>query len=236
MNFKGIVDILGIVLPALILLLGIIRQFSKNRRGHNTLTTIFAILLLLIGLMHFYLFPAGNRPYDPESKLKPIHVSKHSESFNQSLEQVLNFYYKTTEAFAVPDTSSIHQSGNNLKIALDNFKMDELKSDTLIYETALQPFENAKAEASSLLTASSIDAKRMSLKNLSDNLFSLVSIVHYDVAKLYWLECDKAFGENNPGNWLSKSEESSNPYGQKDCAEVKTNINFVPVDTTIKAK
>jgi hypothetical protein len=236
MNFRGVVDILGIVLPALILMLGIIRQFSKNRRGHNTITIICAILLLLIGLIHFYLFPAGNRSDDPESKLKPIHVSKHSESFNQSIQQVLHFYYKTTEAFAIPDTSSINQSSHNLKMALDNFRLDDLKTDTIIYETALQPFENAKAGTVLLFTGSSIDAKRMSLKDLSDNLFSLLSIVHYDVAKLYWLECDRAFGENNPGNWLSKSQQSANPYGQKDCLEVKTTIDFVPIDTTIKAK
>ena len=236
MNFKGVVDILGIVLPALILLLGIIRQFSKNRKGHQALTMFFAILLLLVGLMHFYLFPIGNRPYNPESKLKPVSVSKHSETFNQLLENILNAYYKMTDAFVNADSPAINQAGNNLKTALDNFTLDELKIDTLIYQTAVQPFENARAEVVSLLSAPSIDAKKVPLKNLSDNLFSLVSIVHHDVLKLYWLECDKAFGEDNPGNWLSPSEQSANPYGQKDCAEVKTNINFVPADTTTKAK
>jgi Protein of unknown function (DUF3347) len=236
MNLREIVDILGIILPALIILLGIIRLFSKNRRGHNTLTMFFALLLLLTGLIRFYIFPGASKSDNSESKMKPVHVSKHSEVFNQSFENILNAYYKMTEAFVNSDTSAIDQSGNDLKTALDNLKAEELKVDTIIYQTAMQFWENAKTEGASILAAPSLDKKRNSMKSFSDELFSLVSTVHYDVVKLYWLECDKAFGENNPGNWLSLSEKSANPYGQKDCAEVKTNINFVPVDTTIKAK
>ncbi|MFI5129251.1 MAG: hypothetical protein ACHQFX_04640 [Chitinophagales bacterium] len=236
MNLKGVVDILGIVLPALILLLGIIGQFSNKRKGHQALTMLSAILLLLVGLMHFYLFPLGNRSTNSDAKLKPVSVSKHSETFNLLFENILNAYYKTTEAFANSDMTAVNQSGNELKTALDNFSLEELKADTLIYETALQPIENARAEVNSVIAAATPAAKKIAFKNLSDNLFNLVSVVHYDVAKLYWLECDAAFGENNPGNWLSKSEKSANPYGQQDCAEVKTNINFVPADTTNKAK
>ena len=233
-NMRGIVDILGIVLPLVIITLGIIRLFTQNRRGHNTITILCAILLLFVGLIRYYLFPGGSRTDDPASKLKAIHVSKHTETFNQSLENILNAYYKMAEVFANGDTLAINQAASNLKYSLDNFSLDELKTDTLIYETALQPFESAKGEVNAVIGAPSAEAKKIPFKNLSDNLFNLVSIVHYDVAKLYWLECDKAFGENSPGNWLSKTEESANPYGQKDCAEVKTNINFVPVDTTVQ--
>jgi len=236
MSFRGIVDVLGIVLPLLILSLGMIRLFSKNSRGHNTLTMLSAVLLLLVGLIRFFLFPGGSSSSDPDSKLTAIHVSKHSETFNQSLENILNAYYKMTGAFASSDVSSVDQFANNLKNALGNLSLSELKNDTLIYETALQPFESSKTEVATLLTAPSIDAKRVSMKSISDNLFNLFSVVHYDVAKLYWLECEKAFGENNPGNWLSNSEQSVNPYGQKDCAEVRTNINFVPADTATKVK
>jgi hypothetical protein len=49
-----------------------------------------------------------------------------------------------------------------------------------------------------------------------------------------------AFGDNKPGNWLSKLKDARNPYlGNKHpefkdkmltCGEPKDTINFVPVD------
>src|SRR5450432_4194560 len=97
MDFRQTVNLLGIILPALILLLGIIRLFTSNRRGHNALTMFFAVLLLLVGLIRFFLLPEHGSSNDSDSKEKPIPVSKHSEAFNQSLENVLNAYYKMTD-------------------------------------------------------------------------------------------------------------------------------------------
>ena len=53
---KKIIEILGIVLPALIILLGIVRIFVKKTKGVNGLTMLFAILLLIIGLLQFFIF------------------------------------------------------------------------------------------------------------------------------------------------------------------------------------
>src|SRR5258707_8796406 len=99
MNFREIVDILGIILPLLILSLGMVRLFSNNRRGHNTLTMLSAVLLLLVGLIRYFIFPGGNRSADPDSKLEAIHVSKHSGAFNQSVVNILTAYYKMNKAF-----------------------------------------------------------------------------------------------------------------------------------------
>jgi hypothetical protein len=230
---KKIIDILGILLPALILLLGMIRLFTKKRKGHNALTMFFAFLLLLVGLIRFVFFAGSGRSGDSDPKQVPIPVSKHSAAFNQSLENVLNAYYKMTDGFINNDTTAINQSGIVLKTAIDSFKVDELKKDSLIYVTALQPLENIKSEIVSILSDPSMDEKKGSLNIFSNELFNLVNTVHYDLAKLYWLECPSAFGEDRPGNWLSRDEKSANPYGQKDCAEIRTKINFVQ-DTTKK--
>ena len=231
---KKILDLLGIALPALIIILGIIRVFVQKTRGVNGLTMIFAILLLLAGLVRYFVYPGGGGSYTNEPKPPPLAVSKHSEAFNQSIENVLNAYYGLTLGFVNGDTATINQSGNNLKVAIDSFKVDELKQDSLIYETALQPLQNIKSEIASIIIDPSITEKRGSFNIFSNELFTLLSTVRYDRAKLFWQECDVAFGEDRPGNWLSKTEQSQNPYGQKDCADVKTNINFVPVDTTKK--
>lgn len=235
MDFKKIVDLLAIVLPALIIILGIIRVFVKKTKGVNGLTLVFAILLLLIGLIRFYIPWGGGGSGNNGPKPPPLTVSKHSEAFNQSLEKVLTSYFSMTESFVKGDTATINQWGNSLRVALDSFKIEELKADTLIYETALQPYNNAKAELASILADPSLAEKRSSLNIFSNELFALLSTSRYDLARLYWLECTKAFGEDKPGNWLSKTEDGANPYIQENCTELKDKIDHVPADTTQKA-
>ncbi|MBN8673588.1 MAG: DUF3347 domain-containing protein [Chitinophagales bacterium] len=234
MDVKKIIDLLAILLPALIILLGIIRVFVQKTKGINGLTMLFAILLLLVGLIRYYVFPDKDSTGGDHTKAIPLTVSKHSEAFNLSLEKVLTAYYQLTGDFVSADTNRIAQSAAVLKTALDSLKIDELKVDTLIWQTALQPYENTKAELAAIIADPSLAEKKASLNILSNELFTLLSTVRYDLAKLYWQECNAAFGEEKPGNWISKTEQSVNPYGQKDCAEIKTTLNFVPADTTKK--
>lgn len=242
---KKVIDILGIVLPALIIALGIVRIFVKKTKGVNGLTMFFAVLLLLAGIIRFLFFAAGGGSNSSGPKPESLAVSKHSEAFNNSISAVLNAYYKMTEGFVNWDTAAIGSSGNELKIALDSLKIDELQKDSVIYQTALEPYANAKTELKAILADPSIDEKRGSLNILSDNLRNLLVIVKYDRAKIYWNECPMAFGEDKPGNWLSKTTEVRNPYmgikdpqyGDKmlDCGGPKDTIKFdPPVDTTKK--
>ena len=242
---KKVIDIIGIVLPALIIALGIVRIFVKKTKGVNGLTMLFAVLLLLAGAIRLLFFTNGGGSNSSGPKPESLAVSKHSEAFNNSINAVLNAYYKMTEAFVNWDTAAISSSGNELKVALDSLKIDELQKDTIIYQTALDPYANAKTELGAILADPSIAEKRGSLNILSDNLRNLLVIIKYDRAKIYWNECPMAFGEDKPGNWLSKSTEVRNPYmGIKDpqygdkmlnCGGPKDTIKFdPPVDTTKK--
>jgi hypothetical protein len=195
---------------------------------------LLAFLLLLTGTIRYLFFSNEKSSYQSGPKPPPLTVSKHSDLFNQSAENVMSAYYKMTAGFVSGDTSVINRFGAVLKAALDSFKVEELHKDTLIYETALEPLNNAKAEAVSIVADPSMTDKRGSLNILSDQLFTLMRTARYDIIKLYWHECGMAFGEGLPGNWISQSEESDNPYGQKDCSGVKSTINFVPADTTKK--
>ncbi len=228
---KKVIDILAIVLPALIILLGITRLFVKKTRGVNGLIMLFAILLLILGLLRYYVFPENNS-HAPSAKLTPVKVSKHSEAFNISMEKMLDDYIALTTSFGQGDTSTIREKARGLQLSVDSFRIRELEVDTLIYQTALQPFENMKAELASILADPSMEEKRGSLNVLSSEFYSLLNTVRYDLAKLYWLECPNAFGEDRPGNWISKTEQSGNPYGEPGCGEIRTTINFVPADTT----
>ena len=231
---KEVIGILGIILPALIIILGITRLFVKKTKGVNGLTMLFAILLLIAGLLRYFIFPDGSNTGNSDAKMIPVTVSSHSESFNKAVEKILNSYTHMNDGFAAGDTVLVNRHARYLQLALDSFRIGELKTDSLIYETALQPYNNTKLGITSILLDPSLDQKRSSLNTFSNELQALISIIRFDRVKLYWLECADAFGEDKPGNWLSTMEKPANPYGKEDCAEIKTTINFVPADTTKK--
>ena len=239
MSIRNSIDLLAIIFPALIIILGLIKHFSGTgstgtKKIANSLIMLLAFLLLLAGTIRYLFFSNDKSSNQSGPKPPPLTVSKHSDQFNQSAENIMLAYYKMTGGFVNDDTSVINQFGAALKAALDSFKIEELQKDTLIYETALEPLNNAKAEAASIAADPSMPDKRGSLNILSDQLFTLMRTARYDIKKIYWQECASAFGDGKPGNWISLSEESPNPYGQKNCSGVKTAINFVPADTTKK--
>jgi hypothetical protein len=231
---KAVLGILGIVLPAFIIILGIVRIFVVKTKGVNGLTMFFAILLLLTGLIRYFFYPGEGHSRNNDPKTAPVGVSNHSTVFNQSLENLLNAYYNMKEGFVAGDTAVINAAATSLQTTLDSFHIAELQQDSLIYQTALQPYNNARAEIRSIIMDPSIGEKRNSLNIFSNELRDLLSIVRYDRSIVYWLECDNAFGEDRPGNWLSVAGKPGNPYGQPECAEVKSSINFVSADTTNK--
>lgn len=205
---------------------------------------VFAILGILVLLFAGYIWYSFKDGKKRQKGPKPaaLAVSKHSPAFNQSIQAVLDAYYNMTEAFVNWDTTAIAAHANELQAAFDILKIEELKADTTgIYETALDPLANAKNETATILKASSIDTKRTALNNLSENLRLLFIVVKYDQGKLYWQECPMAFGESQPGYWLSKTDAVRNPYQgvnhpiYKDemltCGGPKDTINFMAPDT-----
>lgn len=202
---------------------GILRFFS----------TFFIVTLLLIGVVRF-LFFSKESSADTGPRDEPLKVSKHSDVFNRSLQKVLDAYYKLTDAFINSDTSAISVSGMELRNALADFKVDELKKDSLIYLTTLDPLANAKTETESIIKDPSIDEKRGSLNVLTDNLQDLLATVKYDLQKIYLQQCSSAFGEERPGSWLSRSEKAENPYGKPGCAEMRLTLDYTAKDSTVK--
>jgi hypothetical protein len=95
-------------------------------------------------------------------------------------------------------------------------------------------WDNTKNELQGILTESALQTKRQSLHHFSDQLYTLLNTIRYDLAKLYWMECSSAFGEDSPGNWISESEQSTNPYGKANCATLKKIVDFAPADSTKK--
>lgn len=195
---------------------------------------ILLILVLLIAAFWAYKYFKTDDAKAVHEKPKPVAVSVHSEAFNQSLADMLTVYYAMTDGFVNWDSSVVNTQANRLQGSLDNLLMDELKMDSVIYQTALFPFENARSGVGAILSATDWEGKRRGLQDLSENIRMLLITVKYDGATLYWQECPMAFGEGVRGNWLSAEETVVNPYlGNKDpqygatmlhCGETKATI------------
>lgn len=199
---------------------------------------ILGILLLgFAGYIYFTYFRGGKRgPKGP--KPVALAVSKHSDTFNKSIQSMLDDYYAMSEGFVKADIPAIDKNATALRTSLEGLRIEELKVDTTgIYESVLDPLANAKTATDSILSNPSIGNKRISFNTLSENLRLIFIVVKYDANKLYWQECPMAFGEDRPGNWLSQTDAVRNPYmGLKmlTCGGPKDTINFMIADTTRK--
>ena len=86
-------------------------------------------------------------------------------------------YYKLTNDFVKEDTVSINKTASQLKTALENLKVDELKKDTVIYETAAGIWDNTKTEITGMLSDPSLQSKRESLNLFSPSYLLFVMIL-----------------------------------------------------------
>lgn len=205
----------------------------------------FAILGILILLFAGYIWLTyfrGGRKAPKGPKPVPMAVSKHSELFNKSVQSLLNAYYNMSEGFVNWDTAVVNNYAAELKTSLDSLKIDELKVDSVdIYQSALDPLANSRGNVNTILSSAAINEKRTAFNNLSENLRQLFIVVRYDREKIYWQECPMAFGDDQPANWLSRTDEVRNPYlgtkhpeykdGMLSCGGPKDTLNFMVADT-----
>ena len=214
----------------------------------KVLAILGILLLLFVGYVWFFYFRGRmNRHEGPQPV--PIAVSKHSDQFNNSVDNVLNVYYKMTEGFVNWDTTTVNKYAAELRIALDSIKTNELKKDTAkdadkIYLTAADFISYSKNEAGNILQQATLDKKREALNSLADNLRNVLITVKYDKGKVYYQECPMAFNEDTPGYWLSPTEKVRNPYlgtmhpkyhsAMLECGKPKDSIDFMVQDTVIK--
>jgi hypothetical protein len=178
------------------------------------LLVVVILVIALIGAWYFGLFKGKDKPSDP--KPEGLTVSKHSSSFNESMSNAMNSYYDLTESFVNWDTAKVNSSIAALKIAVDSIRIPEMQKDSAIYETAQSTWESIKSEITGMQLDTSLYEKRESLNMLSDNLFNLLRIVKYDVAKVYYQECPMALNNHESSAfWLSANSETKNrrnPY------------------------
>lgn len=242
-GMKTVIDILGIALP--VLLLGLLFFRSKSKLL-NIISILVVLVLLLAGIVRYLFFGETKSSHHTEAEVERLSAGKHSFALNQSIQAVLDDYYKMTEAFVNWDTAAINRNATSLGLSIENLKLDELKKDTsagasALYQTAIDYSTNSKNRAISIAAEAAIDKKRELLNGLSDDLRLLLITMEYDQAKLYWQECPMAFNGDIPGYWLSDTSAVRNPYmglrhpQYKDemlaCGGPKATIDFTAKDT-----
>ncbi len=153
----------------------------------RVLLAIIGIILAIIVVVGWkFVFPKKRGDNGPQPQ--GLTVSRHSSSFNESMTNAMNSYYALTESFVNWDTAKVNSSITALKIAVDSIRIPEMQKDSAIYETAQSTWESIKSEITGMQLDTSLYEKRESLNMLSDNLFKLLRIVKYDVAKVYYHE------------------------------------------------
>ena len=207
----------------------------------------FLIVLVVLALAAFilwkFVFKKENKPSAPAPQ--GLAISKHTESFNQSMMNAMDSYYKLSEAFVNCDTAKINSSISEFKISVDSIRLQEMEKDSAIYPTAQSQWESIKAEIAGMQADPAIYEKRESLNMLSQQLFDLLRIVKYDAAKVYYQECPMALNNyESSAFWLSTESENKkrrNPYlGLYDpkygramltCGTTRDSINFAAGST-----
>jgi len=207
------------------------------------LLVVVVLLIALVGAWYFGLFKGKDKPSGP--KPEGLIVSKHSNSFNESMSKALDSYYILTESFVNWDTTKINASLADLKTSVDSLRIQEMEKDSAIYPTVQSQWESIKAEISGMQADTSLYEKREDLNMLSQQLFDLLRIVKYDAAKVFYQECPMALNNHESSAfWLSANSETKNrrnPYlGLHDpkygkamltCGTTRDSINFATAPT-----
>ena len=188
-------------------------------------TIIFSLLVLLA---------ACNEVEKKPSTEKPTSQSKHSESFNNSVENSLQAYDQLAEAFVQWDSVSIP------RLAIE-FKQTLEKIDTSLAKGESARLTTVKRELTTIEGSHSLQTKRQALNILSDHLFQYLNSVQYDKRELFLQECPMAFNDTESGLWISGADSIRNPYlgmhhpkyksGMLKCGDNKDRINYTGIES-----
>jgi hypothetical protein len=190
--------------------------------------------IFLISLLSCVLLCCNNSQKEGKSQ---AHASKHSNSFNASVQSAMDSYHALTEAFVNWDSAAILRQSAELERKLDSINFYGFipasitaPADTLVL---------AKKDLQAMTANKNITDKRHDLNSLTGHLYSFLSAVQYDQKKIYLNECKMVFEDSGYGHWLSEADSIRNPYlglhhpdygsAMIDCGETTSTIDFTSV-------
>lgn len=153
----------------------------------------------------------------------------YSETFNQSMNNVLNAYFDLKDAFVASDTSKVNVDAIHLQNLLDSLKLDEVqKFDSLGFASINGRPGDVAAEIAAMLGEKELEKKRESFEMVSNAFYDMVRVIKPTGATIYYQYCPMAFNDKG-AYWLSNADSIMNPYfGKKmlTCGEVKETLKY----------
>jgi hypothetical protein len=193
--------------------------------------TVIILAIFFIGYWLFLRKPATVDVPQSISSQGPMKIGAHSVAFNSSIDTLMGAYFELKNNFVDADSVAAKQTATKLAGLTDSVKLDELKKDTSgIYATALAQIGDVKSNAVAVGTESTITAMRKDFQGVTESLYPLLKMIHYEGNVLYLQNCPMAFGDGNDANWISNTAEIKNPYLCKKaitmyhCGETKDSI------------
>ena len=200
---------------------------------------IIALLILVLGGFSVYWFMLRTKDAKPKApKMAPITVKQHSDSFNLSINNLMDAYMGIKEAFVSADTANAKKFTQSFIALLDGIPVTELeKDDSMIAQTANANIAEIKANALSLLQQTDVTQMRLDFRTMSDMLYpGFFKIINYEGPTMYLQNCPMAFDGDKDANWISNKSEVVNPYlgnnhpkfkaTMLNCGEVKDSIGI----------
>ncbi len=189
---------------------------------------------LLLGCYFFFIKKSENT--QPDTKQAAITLKSHSDSFNLSINDLVESYLSVKEAFVEDDTSVIKLKTTDFCKQLEMLNLSELAKDSsAIYETVNMTKSDILANANSLLQQKDITEMRRDFSALTDVMYpTFFNAIKYEGPVLYLQNCPMAFNNTEPANWISNNKEIVNPYmgkhhpkyqsGMLHCGDIKDTI------------
>ena len=191
----------------------------------------FSMRILTVYFIIFSLIACNN---SEQQKRQSKGISKHSNSFNSSVQAAMESYHALTEAFVNWDSATVIRQSAELKLKLDSINFYGFPPSTIT--APVDTLALAKKDLISMAANKSIIDRRHDLNALTQHLYNFLSLVQYDEKKIYLNECPMAFDDTIPGDWLSESDAIRNPYlglhhptygkAMIECGSTKSTIDF----------
>ena len=196
------------------------------------------LIVLLVAFGAYWWFQKGKTKVEGIAKTTLLLARRHSTSFNNGIDSLLNAYFAMKDAFVNADSNTAKAACTKLIALADSGSLSELKNDTAgIYESAILQMGDVKANAESLVKQTNLTEMRQDFRMIGESIYPLLKTIHYDGKTLYWQNCPMAFGEDKGANWISRTEEIINPYLGKNHPEFKSAmLHCGEVKDSIKAQ
>jgi len=198
----------------------------------------FALTAVFLFGLYFF-FTKKSEVVQPETKQEAIVLKANSDTFNQSINHMVNTYLSLKDAFVEDDTIMIKSKTIEFCKKLETLNLSELAKDSSgIYETLNTTKSDILANAKSLLQQKDITEMRRDFSAMTDVMYpTFFNAIKYKGPVLYLQNCPMAFNDTEPANWISNSKEIVNPYMGKHHPKYHSGmLNCGDIKYTIKSK